>query len=131
VVSHDRYVLERVTDQQYAIIDGYFRHLPGGVDQYLRMETSPAPTPPRRGETGPAPAGPSGAELRAAQKEIAAIDRKLARLAERIEAAHEAMARHDQSDYQGLIQKTKELRALQDEVSDLETRWLELSEHVG
>ena len=131
VVSHDRYFLERVTDQQYAIIDGRFRHLPGGVEEYLRLETSPAPAPPRPGEAAPAPTGPSGAELRAAQKEIAAIDRKLARLAGRIEAAHEAMARHDQSDYQGLIQKTKELRALQDEVSDLETRWLELSEHVG
>src|SRR5579859_6085277 len=131
VVAHDRYFLERVTDQQYAIIDGHFRHLPGGVDEYLRMETSPAPTPRRQGGTAPAPAGLSGAGLRAAQKEVAAIDRKLARLAERIEAAHEAIARHDQSDYQGLIQKTKELRALQDEVSDLETRWLELSEHVG
>jgi ATPase subunit of ABC transporter with duplicated ATPase domains len=131
VVSHDRYFLERVTDQQYAIIDGHLRHLPGGVDQYLRMQTSPAPAPPRQSQAEPAPAGLSGAELRAAQKEIAAIDRKLARLAERIEAAHEAMARHDQSDYQGLIDKTKELRELQDEVSDLETRWLELSERVG
>ncbi|MBU3687202.1 MAG: ABC-F family ATP-binding cassette domain-containing protein, partial [Mycobacterium sp.] len=36
VVSHDRYLLERVTDQQYAIIDGRLRHLPGGVDEYLR-----------------------------------------------------------------------------------------------
>ena len=30
VVSHDRYLMERVTDQQYAVIDGSFRHLPGG-----------------------------------------------------------------------------------------------------
>ena len=37
VVSHDRYLLERITDQQYAILDGHFRHLPGGVDQYLRL----------------------------------------------------------------------------------------------
>src|SRR5690606_28055959 len=28
VVSHDRYFLERVTDQQYAILDGRLRHLP-------------------------------------------------------------------------------------------------------
>jgi len=32
VVSHDRYLLERVTDQQYAILDGRLRHLPGGID---------------------------------------------------------------------------------------------------
>ena len=37
VVSHDRYLLERVTDQQYAILDGRLRHLPGGVDEYLRL----------------------------------------------------------------------------------------------
>ena len=44
VVSHDRYLLERVTDQQYAILDGRLRHLPGGVDEYLRLAAHrPAP----------------------------------------------------------------------------------------
>ena len=37
VVSHDRYLLERVTDQQFALIGGKVRHLPGGVDDYLDM----------------------------------------------------------------------------------------------
>ena len=37
VVSHDRYLLERVTDQQFALIDGNIRHLPGGVDEYLQI----------------------------------------------------------------------------------------------
>ena len=37
VVSHDRYLIERVTDQQYAVMDGHFRHLPGGVEQYLEL----------------------------------------------------------------------------------------------
>ncbi|MDJ1370835.1 ABC-F family ATP-binding cassette domain-containing protein [Gulosibacter molinativorax] len=37
VVSHDRYLLERVTDQQYAVIGGTLRHLPGGVDEYLKL----------------------------------------------------------------------------------------------
>ncbi len=45
VVSHDRYLLERVTDQQYAILPGpdgarRLRHLPGGVDEYLRLQKS-------------------------------------------------------------------------------------------
>src|ERR1700709_995218 len=34
VVSHDRYLIERVTDQQYAVLDGHFRHLPKGVEEY-------------------------------------------------------------------------------------------------
>ena len=37
VVSHDRYLLERVTDQQFALIGGKVRHLPGGVQDYLDM----------------------------------------------------------------------------------------------
>jgi hypothetical protein len=136
VVSHDRYFTERVTDQQYAIIDGHFRHLPGGIDQYLRLQAERASVPagpPRQAGAAPPAAAPglSGAGLRAAQKEIAAIDRKLAKLAGRIDAVHETIARHDQSDYEGLTQKTKELRALQDEVTELETRWLEIAERVS
>ncbi len=37
VVSHDRYLLERVTVQQFALIGGKVRHLPGGVQDYLDM----------------------------------------------------------------------------------------------
>lgn len=37
VVSHDRFLLERVTDQQFALMDGKIRHLPGGVDDYIRL----------------------------------------------------------------------------------------------
>ncbi len=135
VVSHDRYFLERVTDQQYAIIGGHLRHVPGGVDQYLRLraEQAVASAPPQRPDeaTATAAAGMSGAGLRAAHKEIAAIDRKLVKLAGRVDAANESIARHDQSDYEGLTQKIKELRALQDEITELETRWLELSEQVS
>src|ERR1019366_10097832 len=39
VVSHDRYLIERVTDQQYAVLDGHFRHLPRGVEQYLELRS--------------------------------------------------------------------------------------------
>ncbi|WP_063630150.1 ABC-F family ATP-binding cassette domain-containing protein, partial [Pseudofrankia saprophytica] len=42
-VSHDRYFLERVTDQQYAILGGRLRHLPGGVDEYLRLRAGSVP----------------------------------------------------------------------------------------
>ncbi|PWH06968.1 ABC transporter ATP-binding protein [Brachybacterium endophyticum] len=42
VVSHDRYLLERVTDLQYAVLDGGVRHLPGGVEQYLQLRAQGA-----------------------------------------------------------------------------------------
>lgn len=37
LVSHDRYLTERVTDQQFALIDGRLRHVPRGVDEYLEL----------------------------------------------------------------------------------------------
>ncbi|OHV04811.1 ABC-F family ATP-binding cassette domain-containing protein [Mycobacterium talmoniae] len=132
VVSHDRYLLERVTDQQYAILDGRLRHLPGGVDEYLRLAAavraaSPEPAAP---SVTPSAATVSGAELRAIEKEIAAIDRALARLAERIAAKHHELAEHDHTDHVGLARLTQELRELEDEVAAKESRWLELSEIV-
>jgi ATPase subunit of ABC transporter with duplicated ATPase domains len=42
VVSHDRYLMERATDDQYAIIDGHVRHLPGGIDEYLALSAAAA-----------------------------------------------------------------------------------------
>jgi ABC transport system ATP-binding/permease protein len=131
VVSHDRYLLERVTDQQYAILDGRLRHLPGGVDEYLRLAAQATAEP----AAAPAPSisepqAMSGAQLRAAQKKIAAIDRRLVRLAEQIAAKHQELAEHDQSDHVGVTRLTQELRDLEDDVAGLENRWLELSEVV-
>jgi ATP-binding cassette subfamily F protein uup len=133
VVSHDRYLLERVTDQQYAVLDGRLRHLPGGVDEYLRLadqRTSEAATGSSRptGPAEPTPQAMSGAQRRAAEKEVASLDRQLARLADRIEDKHTELAAHDQSDHVGITRLTQELRALQGEVAETEGRWLELSE---
>ncbi|OBK84102.1 ABC-F family ATP-binding cassette domain-containing protein [Mycolicibacter sinensis] len=131
VVSHDRYLLERVTDQQYAILDGRLRHLPGGVDEYLRLAASARRAPVSPSAPAAADSGAlSGAELRAAQKDLTAVERRLARLAEQIEAKHHELAAFDQSDHVGLAELTRQLRALEDEVAEQEGRWLELSEIV-
>ncbi len=66
--------------------------------------------------------------MRATEKEIAAIDRRLARLADQIAAKHRELAEHDQSDHVGITRLTEELRDLEDDVAGLESRWLELSE---
>lgn len=128
VVSHDRYLLERVTDQQYAVLDGRLRHLPGGIDEYLRLAAQRRDAAPPAGPTPVAPQAMSGAQRRAAEKELAAADRRLARLAEQIKDKHEELAAHDQSDHVGITRLTRELRALEDEVAAAESRWLELSE---
>ena len=141
VVSHDRYLVERVTDQQYAVIDGMLRHLPRGVDQYLelRAQKSAAPsasssssaTAAAASQPSPASTGLSGAELRSAQKEHAAAGRKIEKLEAQIAGLHEAMAQHDQSDYVGLGDLTEQLRSLESQLETVETRWLELEELLG
>ncbi|KAA9105637.1 ABC-F family ATP-binding cassette domain-containing protein [Microbacterium rhizomatis] len=134
VVSHDRYFIERVTDQQYAILDGRLRHLPGGVDEYLRLrhrqeEKRDAAASATAAAATPAP-GLSGADLRAAQKEVSAIERRLTKLTALIDAAHIAIAEHDQNDYAGVAAQSAKLQDLESEVAQLEERWLELSDLV-
>ncbi|MGN6721260.1 MAG: ATP-binding cassette domain-containing protein, partial [Marmoricola sp.] len=129
VVSHDRYLVERATDQQYAIIDGKLRHLPGGVDEYLRLRESEStgldtPPPAALDQRG----GLTGAEERAARKELAAAERKLERLTELVEKIHHRMAEHDHTDYEGLDRLNDELVAAEGEIAEVEERWLELSE---
>ncbi|UAJ78403.1 ABC-F family ATP-binding cassette domain-containing protein [Leifsonia sp. ZF2019] len=146
VVSHDRYFIERVTDQQFAILSGHLRHLPGGVDEYLRLRTleekrgataaAPASDSTASGSTAStasAPAAPTlaGADLRAAQKEVAALERRLGKLQEQIGAARTALADHDQSDYVGLATEMEAITAKEREVEELETRWFELTEALG
>ena len=157
VVSHDRYLVERVTDRQYAIFDGRLRHLPGGVDEYLELSDAAkagseggagkksaggsAPKAPGKSvgstKTGVGSAAEqsgaelSGAERRAAEKEVNSIDRRLAKLADKVAQVHARMADHDQSDYVGLRKHADDLRALEAEVAELEDRWLELSEKLS
>ena len=100
VVSHDRYLVERATDQQYAILDGRLRHLPGGVDEYLRLRQEAPPAPPAAAP--PRPARPAAAADRALRKELGATERGMARLDERIDEVHRKMAEHDHGDYQGM-----------------------------
>ena len=132
VVSHDRYLVERVTDQQYAVMNGALRHLPRGVDQYLELRTAQdkassntmtttTKTEPKLG----------GAELRTAQKEFAAAGRKLEKFTGQIAELHLKLAAHDQGDYVGLGEISKELQSVEAAQSALELRWLELEELLG
>jgi ATP-binding cassette subfamily F protein uup len=130
VVSHDRYLLERITDQQYAILDGHLRHLPGGVDQYLelrRQQDTPS-------ATNPSTAGHvkvsrlSSAEERTTRKEVASIERKMAKATARIDELNAELGIHDPSDVPGLLALSKEIDELTSTVAAHEERWLELTE---
>jgi ABC transport system ATP-binding/permease protein len=136
VVSHDRYFLERVSDHVVALIGGQLRYLPGGVEQYLKTEnrhsersgTAPGQARSRSAGTG-VPASPA-ARQRAAQKELARLERQLDRV-----SGHEAeltrALTQSASDYTRLIELGAQLRAVQDEKAGLEERWLALAEELS
>ena len=160
VVSHDRYLLERVTDEQFALIGGKVRHLPGGVQDYLDMVEQL-----KRGEDplglegaagGPATGGDSAANgggsadaasaatttepeapklsgkaYADASRRVSAIERKLEKIATQKEQLEAQMAAHDPSDYAGLNELNGQLQALAAESDGLEAEWLDLSEQMG
>jgi len=129
VVSHDRYLIERVTDQQYAVVGGRLRHLPGGVDEYLALtdaesvvvEPEPSPDPDE---------GLSGADRRSLEKELVSLEKRLARAEERIRAEHDALAAHDQADYEGITALAARLRERESERDSIELAWLEAAERL-
>jgi ATPase subunit of ABC transporter with duplicated ATPase domains len=136
VVSHDRYFIERVTDQQYAILHGRLRHLPGGVDEYLRLRARERETPAgspaaASGAASASAAGLAGADLRAAQKEIASLERRLEKLEAQIAGAKAALADHDQADYVGIGVEMARIGELESERDGVEERWFELTEQIG
>ena len=159
VVSHDRYLLERVTDQQFALIGGKIRHLPGGVQDYLDMTEAikngkdpfadenagkagkgrknsdagdPATTAPSVGGAASSPSTPklTGKAFHDASKRVSAIERKLAKLEEQKADLEAQMAAHDPSDYEGLGKLNEQLQSVTDESESLEMEWMELSEQL-
>ncbi|RRJ86381.1 ABC transporter ATP-binding protein [Gulosibacter macacae] len=143
VVSHDRYLLERITDQQYAVLDGKLRHLPGGVDEYLALRrqqpdaqrgSSPMAAVAAATTGTAAPAAPaatttiSGAERRNLEKEMQSIERRLGRLRNELAAADAKLAAADQSDFAALAALGEARQAHADEADELELRWLEIGE---
>ena len=139
VVSHDRYLLERVTDHQVALLgDGGLRDLPGGVEQYLEMRREAlaqrvdAPAVPRTAaparDDGETALG--GAERREAKKNLARIERRLDKAAQAVERLHARMevVSADRARVGELAELGRELATAEAEHEALELDWLEAAE---
>lgn len=146
VVSHDRYLMERITDRQVGLTgDGLLRDLPGGVDEYLDLQARAA----RVAEAGAsakhsrpavavgvatpgsvAAAGPtkvSGAQARAAHKEAARLERRLVKLTEQLDQVMEQMA-GEATDPVRLAELDATRRELEAEKETCEEAWLEAAD---
>lgn len=131
VVSHDRYLLERVTDHQVAVLDRTVRHLPGGVDEYLALAAAKAivdeaATPTTRG--GPAPVSDSERQ-RAARKTLARVERQLGKERQALEKIQEEQAKAA-LDYTALAKLTDDAARIQARIDELEEEWLWAAEQA-
>ena len=147
LITHDRYLMERVTDDQFALVDGKVRHVPGGVDEYLRLldhreaRAGAKPDRPKQAgkpqqsdkpeQPGPAKTGMPRAEEYALKKELASTERKLETLCGKADAIRAEMAETDPADYQALLDVQARLRDMEQQVSDMEDVWMELSDRLG
>jgi ATP-binding cassette subfamily F protein uup len=144
VVSHDRYLLERMCDRQVAMLgDGGIRDLPGGVEQYLDLRhaaRAAAAAGSAGGAGGPRGSvasassagspGPSAAELREAKKDLNRIERLLTKLSAQEDKIHLEMAAKA-ADHAVALALNDKLRAIVDERETLELEWLSVAEVVG
>ncbi|MGV0345489.1 ABC-F family ATP-binding cassette domain-containing protein [Corynebacterium coyleae] len=136
VISHDRYLIERIADTTYALFgDGTLTNLPGGIQQYLDRRAAEAT------DTGPLDLGDRGEgvvdkqeglssqEQREIRKQMKALERKIAKESERADTLEaEITALSEAGDFDAIATKTKELTAAKDTREELEMEWLELGE---
>jgi ATP-binding cassette subfamily F protein uup len=122
VVSHDRYLVERVCDSTVALLDGKLAALPGGVEEYLarRAAESAAQDPAdgrreRRGDT------------RAARKELTRLEREIAKLERQESRLHDQLAANA-TDYTRVAELDAQLRATVSAREAAEEAWLELAD---
>lgn len=138
LVTHDRYLMERVTDHQFALIDGKIRHLPRGVDEYLELAAqSEKPLPFAPPEKEPAKGSASeekhltGGEIRALRKTMTSNENKIKTLRGKIEQMRNEMDAADPSDFVALGTLQKQIEDLQSQIDALEEEWLEAAEKLG
>lgn len=151
LVTHDRFLMERVTDQQWALIGGTLRHVPGGVDEYLRLTEGLSaggsarpqapgfnggqggdPNPsnaPQTGAQGPQN-GLSNAERQRLKKEVASLERKMETRRAKVEELERGMFDIDPTDFAALTAQQDAVAAARDELDELEMAWLEASERL-
>ncbi|MDY4040751.1 MAG: ABC-F family ATP-binding cassette domain-containing protein [Collinsella sp.] len=137
LVTHDRFLMERVTDHQYALIDGRLRHMPGGVDEYLRMAGASGATSAAgnavaapQGDHTPSASSLSNTERQRLKREVASLERKMASKRELADGLREGMVSIDPTDYQALEAQQAQINEALAALDELETAWLEASERL-
>ncbi|QWT17205.1 ATP-binding cassette domain-containing protein [Collinsella sp. zg1085] len=144
LVTHDRFLMERVTDHQFALLEGTLRHVPGGVDEYLRLaaeleranrtavfeQACMAAQSSQVNEGESAAIALSNAERQQLRRQASSLERRITSRHEQLDMLTQALLELDQTDYQALTQAQEEINAAQLELDEMETEWLELEERL-
>lgn len=143
LVSHDRYLMERVTDDQFALIDGKVTHVPRGVEEYLELLGKSGAAASAQGGKGVSSAASKGsaagahagrdstnpalsaAEARDIRKKVQSLERKMHTAQGKVEKAQEALLEVDPYDYQALGEAQAQVQEAQERLAELEEEWLE------
>ncbi|MBS9373511.1 ABC-F family ATP-binding cassette domain-containing protein [Rhodococcus sp. B50] len=138
VISHDRYLVERICDSTWALFgDGRLTNLPGGIEEYLRRRAamgdgdvpSVASTVAKSADAEDQPKRRDGAAERAARKELSRLERLVAKLTEREEKLHHDLA-DAATDPDRLQKLDAQLREVVAEKEAAEEQWMELAEDL-
>ncbi|AKP08346.1 ABC transporter ATP-binding protein [Corynebacterium pseudotuberculosis] len=144
VISHDRYLIERIADSTWALFgDGKLTNLPGGIEEYLERRQAMAARESRGAvdlggvsaasqENKAVPARTlTSQQEREINKKMASVERKMAKLDPQIEKITNAMAVAAEAvDTAKLTELDAQLRALNEQREELEMEWMELGEQL-
>ncbi len=126
IVSHDRYLLERVCDTTVALLgDGSLAALPGGVDEYLARRSAARAS--SEATIGYERREKRGGDTRTARKELTRLERRVSTLDKQERALHDQLATHA-TDHVRVAELNAQLKALVDEREAAEQAWLELAD---
>jgi ATP-binding cassette subfamily F protein uup len=125
VVSHDRYLIERVCDQVVALFgDGGISDLTGGIEDYLRKRDQQLAAAAAAAQAvTAAPKVSDAAEQRAARKELSRLERRLDVLTKKETELHAKLA-EAATDPDKLLALDAELRTVLAEKDDVEEQWM-------
>lgn len=144
LITHDRHLMERVTDDQYLLEDGTLTHMVRGVDQYLEHVSQ---TSARAVTTLPHASLQEGSRLSAhassntpkkssgkatyeLSKKCASLERKIQTAQGLVDDKKAALTLVDPTDFEGLVAAQEEINQAQEALEALEIEWLELTEEL-
>lgn len=131
VISHDRYLIERICDSTWALFgDGRLTNLPGGIDEYLRRRRDMAGSSVTAGGSAAvAEKKRDAAADHKTRKAMASLERKITKLQEREQGITAKMA-EVATDMDALNELNTELAGVREEIEALEMEWMELGEQL-